>query len=152
MQIGQGGLRAIAFILSQPYVFISDRAALFVDDFLAHIDRHDLVSEHPCRLRRRSALLRLQAVGVLGLTADVVAPGNDFSGLQHRHIRVFGHAQHRGIFGGSRRLHMRVLHQADLLLAGADGQLHAIDHDLFGGDGNGHQPGRALTVDGLAAD
>ncbi|MCY1534604.1 hypothetical protein D9M68_699820 [compost metagenome] len=47
---------------------------------------------------------------------------------------------------------MAVLHQADVLLAGADGHLHAIGDDLFGGGGDGHQAGGALAVESLAAD
>ncbi|MNO94870.1 hypothetical protein D3C76_864990 [compost metagenome] len=134
------------------HLFIGDGTALLVDDFLAHADRYDFIGEQARCLGRCGALLGLQAVNVLGFTTDVVAPGDNFSGLQHRHVGMLGHAQHIGILFGGGELRVRVLHQADLLLAGTDGDLHAIDHDLFGGNRDRHQTRRALTVDGLAAD
>ncbi|MNJ38737.1 hypothetical protein D3C77_335900 [compost metagenome] len=152
MQIRQRGVRAIALILAQANVFEGDRTAELVDDFLAHLDRYHLIREQPGSLGCRCTLLRLQAIGVLGLAADVVTAGDDFGSLQHWHVSVFGHAHYRCILLGGGRLHVAVLHQADLFLTGADGHLHAIDHDLLGGCGNRHQARGALAVESLAAD
>ncbi|MNF84728.1 hypothetical protein D3C84_671030 [compost metagenome] len=49
-------------------------------------------------------------------------------------------------------LDIAFLHQADLLLAGTNGDEHTVDHDLLGSGGNGHQPRGALAVERLATD
>ncbi|MNP18074.1 hypothetical protein D3C76_1105300 [compost metagenome] len=152
MQVGQGGVRAVAFILAQVHVLVGDRPAELVDHLLAHTDRHDLIGKQPRGLGRRRALLGLQAVGVLGFAADTVALGDDLGSEQHRHVGMLGHAHYAGILLHRCGLHMGGLHQADLLLAGANRHLHAVDHDLLGGNRYRHQPRGALAVDGLAAD
>ncbi|MCY1414287.1 hypothetical protein D9M71_297340 [compost metagenome] len=88
----------------------------------------------------------------MGFAADVVALRDELGGFQHRHVGMGGITNDQLVALGHGPFDITLVHQADLLLAGTEGDLHAIDHDLFGGDGNGHQSGRALTVDGLAAD
>ncbi|MNR54475.1 hypothetical protein D3C85_1746670 [compost metagenome] len=88
----------------------------------------------------------------MGFAADAVALGSDLCRLQHRHIRVLRMADDHGVFLGHRPFQIVALHQADMLLTGTDGNLHAVDHDLLGSSGNCHEPRGALTVDGLPAD
>ncbi len=51
---------------------------------------------------------------------------------------------------GAEGVHLVVLHQGDGLQAAGDRHVHVVDHDFLGGGGDGHQAGRALTVNGHA--
>ncbi|MNY08080.1 hypothetical protein D3C86_1409130 [compost metagenome] len=64
---------------------------------------------------------------------------------------MHGVADDLRILLGHGPFHMVILHQADVFLAGAQGDLHAVDHDLLGGGGDSHQARGALPVQGLAA-
>ncbi|MNF97896.1 hypothetical protein D3C84_807400 [compost metagenome] len=124
----------------------------FVDYLAKAGDRDDFTVEPPGLLRRRGAHLRLQGVGILGLAADPVAPGDQFSGLQHGHVGVQRVAFHPRIALLKGPRHVAILYGADVFLAGTDRSRHAVDHDLLGGGGDGHQARGALAVQGLPAD
>ncbi|MNR03856.1 hypothetical protein D3C85_1197730 [compost metagenome] len=125
---------------------------MLVADRLQGGHRDDLRLEQARLLRRGRALLGAQGVAVLVLAADAVEPRHVFGGLQHRHVGVRGVAGDVVVALAQRPLEVARLHGADVLLAGADGDLHAVDDDLLGGGGDGHQPRGALAVEGLAAD
>ncbi|MCY1302009.1 hypothetical protein D9M70_516470 [compost metagenome] len=96
--------------------------------------------------------MRLQGVGVLGFAADAVALGHVFCGVQHRHVSMSGVAHDVLVALVQGPVHVAGLHRADVFLTGADGHLHAVDHDLLGSSGDRHQAGGALTVQSLPAD
>ena len=48
--------------------------------------------------------------------------------------------------------HLLGLHHGDRLDAASDDDIHAVDDDLFGGGGDGHQAGGALAVHRHAGD
>ena len=118
---------------------MADNTCQLVHHLLACDHRHDFSGEQPCRLRRCRALLRLQGVGILRFAAYAITPGHPFGRLQHRHVGVLAQAQHCGVVSLTGQLVVHLLHQADLLLACANGHLHAINHYLLRRRGNGHQ-------------
>ncbi len=96
-------------------------------------------------LSRRGALLALQGVCVLDLTAQTVTIGHHFGRLDHTHVRLRLELHDPGI-ASAEGIGVLVLHQADGLGPSCDGDRYIIDHDAFGCSGNRHQTRRTLTV------
>ena len=110
---------------------------------------NNLVVEAAGLLGGGGAHLRLQAVFVLGLTADAIAVGDGFRGVDHRHVQVRVHLDHARI-GVAELVRMLVLNEADLLQATGHDRTHIVVDDLLGGGRDRHQAAGALTVDAHA--
>ena len=59
---------------------------------------------------------------------------------------------HREQLGVGADAHFRRLDHRDAFDPAGDAHVHAVDDDLLGGGGDGHQARRALAVDGHAGD
>ena len=82
---------------------------------------------------------------------DAVALGHHLGGLQHRHVDVGRQLEQRLVLHAV-EVHVLVLDQRDALQPAADGHLLAVDDDLFGRRGDGHEARGALAVDAHARD
>ena len=105
-------------------------------------------SKRPACLARGGAALAFQRVGILALAGDLVALGDEFGGVDHRHVDV-GLVLDQPIGSAARNM-LVVLHQADAFQAAADGHRHAVHCHAVGRNGDGLQAGAALAVHGGA--
>ena len=126
-----------------------DFAGFLVRDAHLGRDRDDLGIEATCGLRGGGARCDLQRIFVLRLAADAVALGDHLGGVEHRHVDVGCIAS--SSMSGPRRISGSGPAMIAFDAAGDD-NVHAVDDDLLGGRGDGHQARRALAVDGHAGD
>ena len=129
------GAWAITFVAGEEHIFEMDIARRLVPDRLGGGHRKDLAIEQTGCLSGGGTLLRLESVEILRLTADAVAFGNDFGGLDHGHIDV--------VMKGFQLLVdidaiVARLDQRDRFLSAAGDDIHSVDDDLLGGGGDGH--------------
>ncbi len=146
-----GGIRTRAFVFIQRHLLVADLLRVLVDHRHLGRDRHDLVIEAAALQRGADSALALQAVLVLLVTADLVALGDHFRRLQHRHVHFRLH-RHQLVVDGMEFVHVLVLNQADRLDASADRDLDAVEHHRARRDRDRLQAGSALPVDGGAGD
>src|SRR5712671_3831803 len=146
-----GGIRTRAFVFIQRHLLVGDLLRVLVDHRHLGRDRHDLVIEVAALHRGADSALALQAVLVLLVTADLVALGDHFRRLRHRHVHFRLH-RHQLVVDGMEFVHVLVLNQADRLDASADRDLDAVEHHRARRDRDRLQAGSALPVDGGAGD
>ena len=148
----QRGLWPVALVLGYRDLLPAGFPGGLVGDQHLGGQRHDFIVEPASLLRRRGALLGAQRVFVLRLARDVVAVGDEFGGLDHRHVEA-GDARPPGPDPArAERLMASVCTRRDDLQAAADSDLHVVVDDLFGRGGDRHQAGGALPVHGHAGD
>src|SRR5271165_612909 len=150
-EAGKRRVGPVSLVLFQGHFLVRDGAGRLVGDFHDRRQRNDLGLESPGGLRRCGALLRLQREFVLRLARDLVALGDDFGGLDHRHVRVVAVRDEPRILIAI-TVRVLVLDERDRLEAAAYRYAHAVDDDLLGGDGDRHQARGALAVDRHAGD
>jgi hypothetical protein len=92
-----------------------------------------------------SATLGFQCVVILLIPSDVVALGDNFGGLQHRHVDVWLVFDQPRISGPVGVL-VLILHQRNRLDPTTDSDLHAIGNDLLRGRRDAHQTRGTLPV------
>src|SRR6266536_5139911 len=148
-QVVERGLWPVALVGRERDLALRGLPAGLVGDGHDARQRHDLGVEPPVALPLRCALLRLERILVLRLTADVVAFRDDFGGLEHGHVdRGNPLPPHRILTAPA--VDMFVLDQRDGLEPAPDGDFETIDHDLLGGGRNRHEARRALAIDAHA--
>ena len=113
--------------------------------------RHDFRVEAARACAGGGALLRLQGVFVLRLARDAVALGDDFGGLEHRHVEVGTDAHEPGSLPRKRLM-------CSFCTSEIDSRppptviCHAVGDDLLGRGGDRHQAGGALPIHRHAGD
>ena len=140
------GIAAHAFIGGQGDTLAADFIAFLVEQRFFDGDRHDFGIHAPGGLGGAGALLAGRGEQVLGFAADIVAVGDDFGGLDHRHIggRVGGEHGFRTVAIGRGVL---VEGQRDAFHATGDGDIDLVAHDAAGGERDGVEPRRAFAIE-----
>ncbi len=91
LQSGKLRIGAVAFILGDGHFLLRDFAGFLVGHVHCRGDRNDFSVEIAGGLRGGGALLRLKRIFIHRVAADAIALGDDFCGLQHRHIDILVH-------------------------------------------------------------
>ena len=145
------GCGAVALILLQGHVVHTLGLGLFVDEQHLRWQGDDFVIEFAGFLGGMGSLLTLQGIGILLLARNVIAFGYDLGRFQHGDIGMLGFGDDVWILGAV-AVAMFVLHQGDGLETATDDDRHAITDNLFGGGGDSHHAGSALSIHAHAGD
>ena len=145
-QIFKSGGGTVALVTVRDYLLMTAGLAFLVKAQLARCQWHDLIGKQAFSLGRGRALLALQSILILHFAADVVAPGDDFGGFEHRDIGR-GHAFEHGFGLGAVGVFVLVLGQRQRLHATGHGYLHFAGHDAVGRHADTHQARSAHAIE-----